>query len=1596
LGEFTDWDLVGVLTGAEGAPSLDRVDVVQPALFAVLVSLAALWRSYGVEPSAVVGHSQGEIAAACVAGALSLRDAACVVALRSQAIAVGLAGRGGMVSVALPVAEVEPRLAAWDGRIGVAAVNGPRATVVSGDPEALAGLVASCEADGVRAKTIPVDYASHSAHVEAIRDQVLAALRDIQPRSSDIVFCSTVTGGPLDTAGLDADYWYRSLRQTVLFEQAVGALVDQEYDAYIECSPHPVLTAAIQEKAQESGREPVVVGSLRRQDGGERRFLLSVAEAFVRGVAVDWTAATGAEVSGGRVELPTYAFQRERYWLDAPQAVSGDASHLGLSPAGHPLLGAALRPASGEGLLLTGRISLRTHPWLADHAVTGTVLLPGAACVDMALQAGAEAGCEHLRELTLHAPLVVPETGGIHLQVLVAEGEDGTRTVDIHSRPEDDTDGAWTHHASGTLAEAAAPAADAPGEWPPADARPVDVDGHYAALAERGYAYGPAFQGLRAAWRRGEEVFAEVALPEDQHELAGSFGLHPALLDAALHAIGLLDADGEPALRLPFSWSGVSLHATGATALRVRLTPTGTDTFALALADPAGPVGEVESLVLRAVDPAALHTADATGPDALFRVDWSPLPAAGARPDASARWAVVAAPGDRTEALTEALTAAGVPVTAHAGLDALAEAVAAGAPAPDTVWADFRGPAAGPAAAGLAGAARDAAGRALEHAQAWLADERFAGSRLVFLTHRAVATEHGGERPDPAATTVWGLVRSARSENPGRFVLLDTDDHPSSGPVLAAALASGEPELAVRAGEARRPRLVRATAAGTALAVPAGGVPWRLDFAGKQTLAGVELVPFPEAHAPLAPGEIRIGMRAAGVNFRDVLMALGMVPRTAGLPGGEGAGVVLEVGEGVTEFVPGDRVMGLFAGGIGPVTTADQRMAVRIPEGLTFAQAAALPVVFLTAYYGLVDLARVRRGESLVVHAAAGGVGMIAVQLARHLGLEVYGTASEGKWHALRAMGLSDERIASSRTLDFEEAFRAATGGRGVDVVLNCLAKEFVDASLRLLPAGGRFIEMGKTDIRDAAQVAAEHPEDVWYRAFDLGEAGPDRIQEMLRELAALFEQGVLQPLPVAAWDVRRAPEAYRYLSQARNIGKVVLTLPAPLDPDGTVLVTGALGTIGAMVSRRLVTDHGVRHLLLTSRRGPDAPGARELVAELDALGARVTVAACDAADAEGLARVLAEVPADRPLTAVVHAAGVLDDALVGSLTPAHVDRVFRPKADAAVNLHELTKDLDLSAFVLFSSLAGVLGGAGQANYAAANAFLDALAQQRGAAGLPGLSLAWGLWAERSGMTGHLGDGDLERMRRTGLAPLESKEGLDLFDAALASGETFLVPTPVDPAALGEQARHGTLPPLLSSLVRVPTRRQAVARATAPAGDGFAERLGRMGPDERARHLLELVRAQAAAVLGHTSGEAVAGDSAFKDLGFDSLTGVELRNRLTAATGLTLPATLVFDHPTPAALADEMLARLAPAAAGGGTSVLTALSGLEAALLELAPDDERREDVGERLRALLRTWTGTTAAGPSGQDAAAAGGTGDVGSATDDELFDLLDKELGV
>ncbi|MFS7880294.1 SDR family NAD(P)-dependent oxidoreductase [Streptomyces asiaticus] len=1439
-----------------------------------------------------------------MAGVLSLEDAARVVCVRSGLIAQELAGGGGMVSLPLPLAEAEDLIASYGDGLVVAAVNGPESVVVSGRSEAVAALVER----EPRARRIAVDYASHSPMVEGIRDAVLAGLSSVRPVASEVPFYSSVTGGRVDGVELGAQYWYTNLRERVDFHGAVSGLVAGGFRVFLEMSPHPVLTTSIEETA-----ETVALGTLRRGEGTLDRIRLSLALAHQHGIPVDWSAVFP---DATRVELPTYAFQYQRYWPRAGTA-GVDVTAAGLSVPEHPLLGAGIELPGDDGHLFTARLSLATHPWLADHAVAGTVLLPGTALLEMVIHAGDEAGCHRVDELVLEKPLVLPEQGSVQLQIRVDRpAADHRRSVRLFARG----GGNWTQHASGTLSNGEHEGGDpvpAITSWPPPGADEIEPAGVYDALAEQGYGYGPAFRGLSAAWLTEDGVCAEVALPEHERADAGDFGLHPALLDAVLHATSLLGSTGV----LPFAWSGVRLHASGATSLRARLRGIGPDTVELTVVDPAGaPVLTAESLVLRR------YTAVDSAIDApLYRLAWRPVPA---DPD-HARTVVELDP--RTWALPDT----------SAGVDAAVVRL-------------------GPVGEDMLPATYQLTARVLDLLRAWLAEPRLEEVSLVFVTEGGVAV--GDEDVVPAVAAARGLIRSAQTENTGRFVLVDTDGPGVSDELISRVLASGEPQLAVRDGGLLAARL---TEPGTL--TPPAGPSWRLETTRKGSLDDLALIPWTRAEEPLGPREVRVDVRAAGVNFRDVFDALGMNRRAATPLGAEVSGVVLETGPDVTGLLPGDRVFGLTVGAFGPLTVTDHRLLAPMPDDWTFAQAASVPVVFLTAYYGLLDLSEVRAGQSLLVHAGAGGVGMAAIQLARHWGLEVFATASEPKQHMLRRLGVPDDHIASSRTLDFERRFLEVTDGRGVDVVLNSLAGEFVDASLRLLPRGGRFAEMGKTDIR------TEVPAGIGYRAFDLAELEPDAVQERLTALLDLFHDGVLKPLPVSTWDVRRGREAFRYISRAQHIGKVVLTMPRRWNPRGTVLITGGTGGLAASLARHLVTTRGVRQLLLVSRSGPDAPGAARLVEELAEHGAQVLVRACDVGDRTELADLLATIPAQHPLTAVVHAAGVLDDGVIQSMTPERLATSLRSKADGAWHLHELTRDLDLAAFVLYSSAAAVMGSAGQANYAAANAFLDALAAHRGAAGLPATSIAWSLWAEASGMTGALTARDIDRIARSGLPALSTDEALAMFDAAVAQDEPAVAGMRLDLSTLRAAA---SAPHILWALTGTTGRRHA------DTGEGaLGDRLARMSPADRATELIRLVRTQAAAVLGHPDDGSLEADRPFKSLGFDSLTAVELRNRIGTQLGLRLAATIVFEHSSPTALAEHLSSRI-----GGDRPqeipVLAELARLEDAFARFDGDPGVREQVMRRLSALLVTDTET-------QDT-------DLGEATDEEMFELLGKEFGI
>ncbi len=1264
--------------------ALDQTAHAQAGLFALEVALYRLLEGWGVRPDFLIGHSIGELAAAHVAGVFSIEDACKLVAARGRLMGELPAG-GAMVAVQASEQEALESLQGFEGRVVLAAVNGPSAVVLSGDEHAVLELAAVWEARSRKTKQLRVSHAFHSPHMDGMLERFAEVVCEVSFSAPQIPIISNLTGEPVGADRVcSVDYWVAHVRNTVRFGEGIAWLAREGVRRFIELGPNGALSALAAEivggqgaslpeaegpgapaVAEGEGLSVLAVALLRDRHAESKTLLSSLAQAFASGVELDWSAVfAGSAVK--RVNLPTYAFQRRRYWV-APRSGADEMAAVGQSSAAHPLLGATVELAGDRGGVFTGRVSLQTHPWLADHAAMGAVLLPGTAYLDLALHVGRETGAEQVSELTIEAPLLIDERAAVLLQVSVGDpDESAQRTLEIYSRPaqasgEESFERSWTRHASGTLAPAQQgleAALDDQVEamrksWPPHGAEAVDIAGAYERLADHGFDYGPAFQGLRAAWRSGQDLFAEVALSDEEQRDAPAFEIHPALLDAAFHAAideGLRAPQGAPALRLPFAFSGVRLSARGARTLRVKLTAIAPDTISLlALEDTGAPVVWVESVVAREVSPEQLASARGAHHDSLFGVAWREIQGDHEVPGGA--WVLW---DEHDSQLAKDLDGAGLSHESHATIESLVGAVAQAQAPLRIVLLDC---ATAPGEQDMPTLLRAGVNRALEAVQAWLAEERLAGCQLVLLTSGAVATNAGVQPPGLAEAALWGLVQSAQAENPGQLVLLDHDGKQSSWVALERALSSGEPRLALREGDVLVPRL---------------------------------------------------------------------------------------------------------------------------------------------------------------------------------------------------------ERLAQD----------------------------------------------------------ASEPEHVF-------------------------------------------------------------------DPERTVLITGGTGGLGALIARHLVGKHGVGNLLLASRRGAEAPGSSELVEELQLLGAKVSVAACDVSVREQIEQLLDSIDAEHPLGAIVHTAAVMDNGLVDSLTPQRLDRVLAAKADAAWHLHELTADLELSAFVLFSSIAGLFGGPGQGNYAAANLFLDRLAQHRRAQGLTATSVAWGLWSEAGAGT-QLGDRDVRRVVGSeSVSTLTSEQGLQLFDLALSREEATLLAARVDLPVLRAEARAGVLVPLLRGLAPTPVR-----QAASVAQGSLARRLAYVAEEEREAIVLTMVRSETALVLGHTSPEAVAPTRAFKEAGFDSLAAVELRNRLGAATGLRLPATLVFDYPSPVALAGYLLGELSEGVVGSGASVEKALDEVERMISAIAEAGADRELVRARLSVCLTALDDSHA-----EDDLDA--TGDLESASDDEMFQILDTELG-
>ncbi|WP_393916800.1 SDR family NAD(P)-dependent oxidoreductase [Halostreptopolyspora alba] len=1566
----------------------DRTDIAQPALFALQVSLYRLLVRFCRQPDYLVGHSVGEIAAAHVSGALDLDGATRLVAARGLVMQT-VSERGAMLAVRASEADVSALLPPFE-RIDIAAVNGPESVVVSGIRDEILELRDRLIAGGTSAKLLELDHAFHSPLMDPILEEFAESIDGLSAGRVSIPVVSCRLGREATLQELTSvTHWVNHVREPVRFYSGVERARVGGANVFLEVGPGSTLTSITKEAfASEGVNDAAVLSSSWRGSPAVEALMRSLAQLHVRGGAVDWGALFEA---CQRVDLPTYAFQRQRYWLDFLAGMgAADVASAGLSTPEHPLLGAVVDHPDTDEVVFTGLWSLQTHNWLADHAVFGTAVVPATAYLDLALWVGEFVGCAVVEELSLEVPLTLPNAGDVQVRVVVGGVDEvGRRSLNVYSRPsgDDRSMGGWTRHATGSLSPSAPQTAawteDARSlaVWPPVGASQLDVDGLYDSFADGGFVYGPAFRGLREVWQHGDDLFALATLPTtDDGSAGGGFALHPALVDSVLHAVvagGIIDVGTDQGW-MPFSWSGVDLVGECGPSVKVRISPVGDGVVAVAIADEHGrEIAHVEALTFRPASAEQLRPVRGGQEQSLFELEWRPIQRSGGEHERG-QWGVLGAENGLASRLSEAGDD-GVVCYEHLDDVLLGEVPQHLVLCLDDFVADDTG---------LLAAAGSADTRVLSWLQRFLAEDLFAGSTLVVLTRLALDTGAGESVESLPGASVWGLVRSAQTEHPGRFRLVDIDDERTSWTRLPDALASGEDQLALRGGSCLVPRMTPASPAIHQIEPPAEGA-HRLGIPRKGTLENLTWVPCPEVETALMSGQVRIAVQAAGLNFRDVTLALGLVDRTAidDELGSEGAGTVVEVADDVTSLSPGDRVMGIFSGAFGSVAVADHRMLVPIPDGWSYAEAASVPGAFLTAYYALFRVANLEKGQRVLIHAAAGGVGMAAVQLARAVGAEVYGTASPAKWPILRDdLGIDDEHLASSRDLEFADTFLRSSGGRGVDVVLNSLAHDFVDASLALLPGGGSFVEMGKTDIRDPARVAADHP-GVDYQPFDLYEAGPELIHEMFQAVMEMFAEGWVNLNPISVWNIRDARKAFREMSQGRHVGKTVFEVGDGFG-GGTVLVTGGTGAVGSVVARHLVAEHGVRSLVLASRRGMAAEGVPELVSHLEGAGATVRVVECDVADRAAVADMLADMPREFPLTAVVHAAGALADGTVESLTAESLDRVLRAKVGGAVNLHELTRERNLSAFVVFSALAGTLGTGGQANYAAANGFLDGLAAQRRAAGLVGTSLCWGWWEQRGGMTEELDQADLARIRRLGIAEMPTSEALSLFDSVCASDKPVLIPARMDISTLRNKAGD-ELPSPLRGLVgadRPSRNRTGTTRGGGPLG--LPAKLVNLAEDEARAAVLDWIRDQIAIVLGHPSGAAVDADQAFTHLGFDSLNSVELCNRLASSTGLRLPSTLIFNYPTPRELGEHIVDQLRPAEPPTSPAED---AGIREVLRSVPIDRLRRAGILERIL----ECADPSPSSADEQEAETGTGTGELAAMNLEALVDLALDERG-
>ena len=1527
--------LGAVLRGevAQAAQLINETLYTQPALYVLEYGLAMLWQSLGVRPVALLGHSLGEYVGCAVAGVFGFKDGLRLVADRAR-LMHGLKSDGAMLVVVASEAEIGPLLNGQEAALALAGINAAKQVTVSGERRAIEALASQCAARGWRHQTLPVSQAFHSPLMAPIEEAFAARAGEIAYSAPLLPVISNVTGKVLER--VDGGYWRRHLRQTVRFSDGLATLAELGCDVLLELGPKPVLLQLARQAASstQGGAEWRYVKSLKGPGMDEwETFSQAVQELHAAGAALDW-AGWHRDYRRRKVDAPLYPFERQRYWISASGGTPNQQQRSA-APGGHPLLGTRLRSALPGGQFEAVVSAAGATAWLGDHRIAGQVLMPATGLIETMLAAG-EALDERwngVEDLSILAPLVF--AGARTVQTVVDEAQDGRARVRIFAAAADaagnETPAAangqlrFRLHAEATLVSAAASATAADlAALRRRCVRAIDSAAHYRRLAERGAIFGQAFRNVQQLWAGDNEALGEitVALPP----LAG-IRPHPAILDACLQVAAATLADsGDTFVPVALArFAGGSVAWPASIVVHARLVAD----------DPLKPVCDFtiyhpDGDPLAQFDGLAFHNVTAKHEDDpqswLYESQWKPCPGAShVVPSNSAlrgHWLLLADKRGVARALADRIAAGGGTFVLAAAGDAYRcidhAQIELDAASPDDVGAllgaageeSFNGVIdfwsldchfdlkQAPQQVLAEQTARYAS--ALHLVQALLRDR--AAPPLYFVTAEAAPLDATPGAPSFAMLSAFRKTLQAEyPEQTCRLIDLDNVHDPGAAAVslIAELSQSDEPEVALRAGSRFAPRLVACSREDHARAeddlvelVPApSGLIDELSFAVKQRVE-------PKS------GEVEIAVRVTGLNFRDVLNALGMFPGTLLGLGGECAGVITRAGQGAT-FSPGDEVMAFCPGQSGSFVTVPAAYVARKPKGLDFAQAAALPVAYMTALYGLYRLGNLQFGQTILIHAAAGGLGSAATQLALAHGARVYATAgTDAKRERLRKFGAVG--VFSSRKLGFADAILEETKGRGVDIVLNTLSGDFVPESFRALAKGGTFIEVGKLGVFTPAQ-ARTHRADVVYHQFDLGEEA-ERDETLIPSLLALIDKEAVPPLDVERFPYREAKAAFRKMAEARHTGKLVLEhchisgAEAPVARAGAYLITGGFGALGLQTADWL-SARGVETLILvglTERRS-------EITARIEARGTKVIPVEADCADTNALRAILELIPSGQRLRGVIHCAGRLSDATLPQQSASSFMHVADAKVGGALALHQAFDDQDLEAFILFSSAAAVIGSAGQANYAAANAILSAVARARRTRGRAALCVDWGPWAAGMAASERVSRRDL------GLAPMAPPEAFkaleQLLDHAGSEASVLSIRSWKAFFAAHPREQHD---PFFVQLRGADGAGASIWTETS----NFTHQLKLLSADACRPALLDHLRAQAAKVLRSDPSDYIPGGLPLQERGLDSLMSVELRNLLVKSLGLPLPATLLLDYPTLDGVCEYLLSQhFAPATA---------------------------------------------------------------------------------